>query len=743
MGLGLLLPLLLLWTRGTQGSELDPNGQHVCVASSPSAELQCCAGWRQKDQECTIPICEGPDACQKDEVCVKPGLCRCKPGFFGAYCSSRCPGQYWGPDCRENCPCHPHGQCEPATGACQCQAHRWGAHCEFPCTCGPHGRCDPATGVCRCEPGWWSPTCHRPCQCKPEAARCEQATGACVCKPGWWGRRCSFRCTCHGSPCDQDSGRCACRPGWWGPECRQQCECVRGRCSAASGQCTCPPGFRGARCELPCPAGSHGVQCAHSCGHCKHNEPCSPDTGSCESCEPGWNGTQCQQPCLPGTFGESCGQQCSHCRRGEVCQPDTGHCQPGSRSRDATLIASSLVPLLLLFLGLACCACCCWATRSDLKDRPARDRATVSRMKMQVWGTLTSLGSTLPCGSLSSHKLPWVTVSHHDPEVPFNHSFIEPPSAGWASDDSFSSDPESAEADEVPAYCVPPHEGMVPVAQAESSEASLAGGAFPPPEDASTPFAIPRTSSLARAKRPSVSFAEGTKFAPQSRRGSGELSSPLRKPKRLSRGAQSGPEGREAEESTGLEEAETDESLPAAASPGDSATGHRRPPLGGRTVAEHVEAIEGSVQESSGPVTTVYMLVGTPRGSEGPVHSVFRHFGGFQKGQAEPKVKRAIPKPPRQALNRKKGSPGLTSVSVSQSPNSAPKAGLPGATRPMAVRPQEVARGLGAGTESSGRAQEPISGGFPKQDPQKQAEEERQEEPEYENVVPISRPPEP
>ncbi|PNJ22459.1 SCARF1 isoform 6 [Pongo abelii] len=33
MGLGLLLPLLLLWTQGTQGSKLDPNGQHVCVAS--------------------------------------------------------------------------------------------------------------------------------------------------------------------------------------------------------------------------------------------------------------------------------------------------------------------------------------------------------------------------------------------------------------------------------------------------------------------------------------------------------------------------------------------------------------------------------------------------------------------------------------------------------------------------------------------------------------------------------------
>lgn len=53
---------------------------------------------------------------------------------------------------------------------------------------------------------------------------------------------------------------------------------------------------------------------------------------------------------------------------------------------------------------------------------------------------------------------PHPAVSHHDPEIPFNHSFIEPPSAGWVSDDSFSSDPESGE-EEGPAYCVPPQEG--------------------------------------------------------------------------------------------------------------------------------------------------------------------------------------------------------------------------------------------------------------------------------------------
>ncbi|KAK2110553.1 Scavenger receptor class F member 1 [Saguinus oedipus] len=469
---------------------------------------------------------------------------------------------------------------------------------------------------------------------------------------------------------------------------------------------------------------------------CRAPESCLTQPSACLS----MSLHSCNASCPAGFYGNNCSVPCE-CPEG-LCHPVSGSCQPGFRGRATALLAGILVPLLLLFLGLACCACCCWTARSDLKDRPARDGTTVSRMKLQVWGTLTSLHSSLPCSSLSAHKLPWVTVSHHDPDLPFNHSFIEPPSAGWASDDSFSSDSESAEADEAPAYCVPPQEGMVPAAQAQSSEASLAGGAFPPPEDTSTPFAIPRTSSLARAKRPSVSFAEGTKFVSQTRRSSGELSSPLRKPKRLSRGAQAGPEGQEAEESTGPEEAEAGESLPKAASPGDSPTGHRRPPLGGPTVTEHVEAIEGGVQEASGPVTTIYVLAGTPRGTEGPVRSVLRHFGGFQKGQAEPKVKRAIPKPPRQALNRKKGSPGV--ACVSQSLSSAPNARLPGAMGSPAARPEEVAQGLGAGTESSGGAQEPVSaGGSPEQDPQKQAEEERQEEPEYENVMPIPRLPEP
>ncbi|EHB07116.1 Endothelial cells scavenger receptor [Heterocephalus glaber] len=804
MGLELLLPLLLLWTQKTQESELDPEGldpegQNVCKSSSPLAELLCCPGWRQKDQECTIPICEGPDACRKDEVCVKPGLCRCKPGFFGAQCSSPCPDQYWGPDCREICSCHPHGKCDPVTGVCRCQADRWGSNCEFQCSCGTHGRCDPKTGLCHCDPGWWSDTCRRRCRC----------TGTCLCPSGWWGERCNFRCSCHKSPCTPDTGRCKCLPGWWGTDCRQPCSCIYGSRHGTSGQCICKLGFQGTNCDLPCTPGYYGLHCFQRCGHCKQSAPCSKDLGFCESCEPGWNGTLCQVPCSPGTFGETCSQQCPHCRGGEPCQVETGHCEHcdpgrmgprcedscpvgtfgedcssicptcvqgacdpqtgecvcsagywgtscnssclpgfygnncslpcqcsdglcspvsgachwGHLSKEVALIAGSLVLLLLLLLGIACY---CWATRLDPKDRPSRGGTTLSRMKQRVCGALSSLGSALLCGSLSGYKLPWVTVSHHDPEVPFNHSFIEQPSAGWASEDSFSSDSESGAENEDSAYCVSSPKGTVPVAQAESLEAT-----FPPPEDASTPFPIPRTSSLARAKRPSVSFAEGTKFVSQSCRSSGELSSPIRKPKRLSRGAQAGPESQETEESTSMEQAQVDKAPPAAARLSNSANGHRFP-LDNQRVAEHGETTKDNVQKSSDSVATIYMLAGMPERSEGPVWSVFRRLGNFQKGQAEAKVKSAIPKPPRRALAQK-GSTTPSPGSANQSPGLAPS--LVGAAESRGVRQEEVSRVLGDGSENPGGTWEPVSrNSLPEHAPQKQAEEEGAEEPLYENV---------
>lgn len=111
-------------------------------------------------------------------------------------------------------------------------------------------------------------------------------------------------------------------------------------------------------------------------------------------------------------------------------------------------------------------------------------------MKHHVQGVLANISAMMPCFTLNSSKLPKVTgekadllpalfcgmeparplcmatrpqplvisspVSHHDAEIPFNPSFIESPSAAWASDSSFSSFDTDNEG---PEYSVPPREG--------------------------------------------------------------------------------------------------------------------------------------------------------------------------------------------------------------------------------------------------------------------------------------------
>uniref|UniRef100_A0A8C6YNK6 Scavenger receptor class F member 1 n=1 Tax=Nothoprocta perdicaria TaxID=30464 RepID=A0A8C6YNK6_NOTPE len=540
--------------------------------------------WKQQGRECTEALCEGAESCGKDEVCVRPGLCLCKPGFFGADCSSRCPEQYWGPDCKRRCPCHPGGTCEAASGRCTCLPGRWGARCESTCACGAHGRCEALSGACRCEAGWWGPACDRQCQCNPGGSRCDPHSGHCRCLPGWWGRRCSFKCSCNASPCAQETGKCECRAGWWGPACQRRCDCLHGACSPLSGHCSCSPGYQGRSCREPCPPGKYGPQCGslcvdardasrgcrgrfggashppvplpRSCGRCAGAQPCAATDGACTGCEPGWNGTRCQERCAAGTHGAGCRQSCPRCRDGGACDAESGTCaacEPGwagascnsscprgtfgagcqqpcadcvagschpvsgacvcwAGAKDhAAVAAAVLVPLLLLLLCGACC--CCGAGHADARDRAAAaDDGVVSRMKHHVRRVLANLSALMPCVALGGSKLPKVTVSHHDAEIPFNPSFIEPPSAAWVSDSSFSSFDTDNEG---PEYSVPPREGDVDGAPA-STEALPDPSAFSS-EDVSQPFAIPRTSSLAKAKRPSVSFAEGTKFGPQGR----------------------------------------------------------------------------------------------------------------------------------------------------------------------------------------------------------------------------------
>ncbi|CAJ1065562.1 scavenger receptor class F member 1 [Xyrichtys novacula] len=734
-----------------------------------------------------VAVCEGEQACRRDEICVYPGVCRCPPGYFGALCKTRCPFEFWGSDCRQVCPCHPHGRCNPATGECTCNANRWGPLCQYACKCGRHGRCNSVYGNCTCDVGWYTPTCSKMCQCNSGGSvgsSCDQLTGQCLCHRGHWGGKCSGTCSCYLSPCNQRTGVCECESEWWGPSCDRRCNCdlTHSRCDQATGQCVCQPGFKGQFCNQPCEKQEYGSGCTQSCGFCKDKQRCSMTDGACKACEPGWNGTRCDRPCPPGNHGDGCKEKCPRCRKNEPCDPKSGRCRrcdpgwTGPRCEEAcpnrtfgdacsfpcsacfhgnchhvtgrcvcepgfqgescniscsalqfgincssacdcgegvgcdpvtgvcpssvsgSVLAGVLVPLLLVLLAVLLCCLCCGGSPTDDKDRTTvAEGGWPYRMKYHVYSVLANIGAALPCISSWSSGLPRVTVSHHDPELTFNHSFIEPPSSGWVTEgSSFDSDEEEGEA----LYCVPPREDIPAVAGGEFQEMSSKCNMFLDPsgfssEDITSPFNIPRTSSIAKAKRPSVSFAEGTRFSPKERRGSaqdpGALSGFQRnKPKspwgvlmlsalQSQGGAARGEEEEEAEGEEKEDEADVNEpeNQESSYEGGDqevdrasSRSTLQVPGASGRrrtlsNTAAHKGASTPDAQAGvSNKVTTVYVTVGkagrpvskTESSSEGPVQAMLRRLGSLQRqreqesSKSRSKAPEGIVKPPRKKL---------------------------------------------------------------------------------------------
>ncbi|KAM8853906.1 scavenger receptor class F member 1 [Synchiropus picturatus] len=736
---------------------LDPAGRNVCHNPRNPSTLVCCTGWQQKGQECTTAVCEGEQACQQEELCVYPGVCRCPPGFYGAQCKTRCPPEFWASDCRQQCPCYPHGSCDPATGECTCNSNRWGPRCQFSCRCARHGHCHPLNGNCTCDTGWWAPTCAKPCGCAAGGSvgpGCDQMTGRCQCHRGHWGQKCLVSCNCHLSECNQRTGACECAAGWWGPSCNWRCNCDlrHGDCDPATGVCVCHPGFNGTYCNKPCIAGKYGSGCKMSCGHCQSNQTCSRSEGVCAACAPGWRGPRCDQRCVAGYYGDRCRETCLRCWNNKTCHHETGECrrcepgwtgprceaacvnrtygdacsflcgpcfhgnchhvtgkcicEPGFQGESCNsscsalqfglncssvcdcaegvgchhvtgschsgargaLLAGLLVPLLLLLVCVCCCCLCCGGRPAEGKDSTsATDAGVFVRMKYHVYSVLANVSAALPCVSSWSTGLPRVTVSHHDPELTFNHSFIEPPSSGWVTEgSSFDSDEEEGEA----LYCVPPREDFAPTAdfQEVSSKCNmlLDPSSFSA-EDMASPFNIPRTSSIAKAKRPSVSFAEGTRFSPKERRGSAQdlnaLTAHNRKPKTpwgvlmmsslQSQGEQSvsgeAPEGLERGEEVVQGADKQDVELTDQEADEDSQTP--------QTTAPDFPA------EVPNKVTTVYVTVGragrpaskVDSSSEGPVQAMLRRLGSLQRRRDQDQGQKTkgtggIVKPPRRKL---------------------------------------------------------------------------------------------
>ncbi|TSN57789.1 Scavenger receptor class F member 1 [Bagarius yarrelli] len=628
--------VLLFLSCSASNQKLSSTGRNVCLSPRNSA-LVCCSGWAQQGDECTIPLCEGENACMQDEVCVYPGKCGCKPGFYGFQCKTTCPPEFWGLDCRGQCLCHPHGLCDPATGTCKCFPNHWGNLCQNSCKCGRHGRCNSVYGNCTCDEGWWSSTCTKVCQCHPRTSSCDPATGHCHCKESYWGQKCSHRCNCHTSPCHQYSGECQCTSGW---------------------------------CDQPCANGTFGDSCLFLCRPCYHGH-CDHVTGSC-LCQPGFQGERCNSSCPDKMYGINCSSSCD-CGENS-CHPATGECPYSIRTG---LLAGLLIPLLILILALMFCCCCC-GTPADRKDRVAvGDGNTTGRMKHHVYTVLANMTSAMPCPAFWSSGLPRVTVSHHDPELTFNHSFIEPPS-GWVSD-SFETD-EDGEA----VYCVPPREDIPAVAGGElqfQEMGSKCNFLSEPPtfssEDMSLAFGIPRTSSIAKSKRPSVSFAEGTKFSPKERRGSSQELA--RKPKtpwgtlmlsslQGAQGSHKQTEGESEEtsdEAKSFSEEQDVNSLPEADPERYGFTPtrtHSTVPGSRRNTPQPQPSSEGTEMDTgTEKLSTVYVTVGKPLrasktdlGSEGPVQAMLRRLGSIQRQREEgsqPKIKVAsMTKPPRRKL---------------------------------------------------------------------------------------------
>lgn len=214
-------------------------------------------------------------------------------------------------------------------------------------------------------------------------------------------------------------------------------------------------------------------------------------------------------------------------------------------------------------------------------------------------------------------------------------------------------------------------------------------------EDITSPFNIPRTSSIAKSKRPSVSFAEGTRFSPKERRGSTQdpVAVSRNKPKAnwgvlmlsalqsqgsaTRTGEEDAAEGEEREDEVDVQATDNQESSCDAVDQEDRAPSRANMQVPGasgrRRTMSNTAAHKGTQLPTSASdgqlggahkVTTVYVTVGkagrpvskTEPSSEGPVQAMLRRLGSLQRqreqefGKPKPKGGDGITKPPRRKL---------------------------------------------------------------------------------------------
>uniref|UniRef100_A0A8C9FAK7 EGF-like domain-containing protein n=1 Tax=Pavo cristatus TaxID=9049 RepID=A0A8C9FAK7_PAVCR len=124
--------------------------------------------------------------CKNGGECLRPGKCRCPPGYGGRYCHKvSCEG-----GCRNG------GECISVNGVvkCLCASGWTGSRCQeaiCPQGCRNNGACV-APGICSCPAGWVGGACHLavcklPCQ---HGGKCI-APNVCRCRLPYSGLQCT------------------------------------------------------------------------------------------------------------------------------------------------------------------------------------------------------------------------------------------------------------------------------------------------------------------------------------------------------------------------------------------------------------------------------------------------------------------------------------------------------------------------------------------------------------------------
>nr|XP_021156517.1 von Willebrand factor D and EGF domain-containing protein-like [Columba livia] len=185
-----LVPALPLQNPKLQWGAAAGRWQEKARGSVDSATHGTRAAWRRGVSPCVscprLGAATCYPKCKNGGECLRPGKCRCSPGYGGRYCHKvSCEGG-----------CQNGGECISVNGVvkCLCASGWTGSRCQeaiCPQGCRNNGACV-APGICSCPAGWVGGACHLavcklPCQ---HGGKCI-APNVCRCRLPYSGLQCT------------------------------------------------------------------------------------------------------------------------------------------------------------------------------------------------------------------------------------------------------------------------------------------------------------------------------------------------------------------------------------------------------------------------------------------------------------------------------------------------------------------------------------------------------------------------